>query len=167
MLQKRASLGVDFQCRVIITCVNFTSENKKEAMHERSLVSVKLEPRSTSRLRSPFYLACFFIYVIKINFTCVNVPSQKYVSGNQPLGEDLDLLYPPKTYGIQFQRWYFRLVNIRKIRPMVTRSYSIIWYFTWIADSIVSRRPKMNRENSFWINYICSPRRTWHATIYP
>ena len=80
MLQKRASLGVDFQCRVIITCVNFTSENKKEAMHERSLVSVKLEP------------------------TCVNVPSQKYVSGNQPLGEDLDVLYPPKTYGIQFQR---------------------------------------------------------------
>ena len=146
-------------------CVNFTSEKRGNAwkVARKRKIGTSLDFSFTFTL-----LSClFFIYVIKINFTCVNVPSQKYVSGNQSLGEDLDLLYPPKTYGIQFQRWYFRLVNIRKIRPMVTRSYSIIWYFTWIADSIVSRRPKMNRENSFWINYICSPRRTWHATIYP
>ena len=41
---------VDFQCRVIFTCVKFTFANKIEALHERSLVSVKVEPRSTSRL---------------------------------------------------------------------------------------------------------------------
>ena len=49
------------------TCVKFTFENKIiEAMHERSLVSVKVEPRSTSRLSSPFFSGLYFIYVINI-----------------------------------------------------------------------------------------------------
>ena len=46
---------VDFQCRVVFTCVKFTLANKIEPTHERSLVSVKLEPRSTSL--STVYLA--------------------------------------------------------------------------------------------------------------
>ena len=44
---------VDFQYCVIFTCscVKFTFPNKIEAMHKRSLVSVKVKPRSTSRIR--------------------------------------------------------------------------------------------------------------------
>ena len=34
------------------TCVKYTFANKIEAMHERSLVTVKVKPRSTSRLSS-------------------------------------------------------------------------------------------------------------------
>ena len=59
--------------------------NKTEAMHERLLVSVKVEPRSTSwsfKL-STFYLASILFKWLK--FTCVDVRSQKRVSENQPL----------------------------------------------------------------------------------
>ena len=42
------------------SCVNFTFANKIEAMRERSLVSVKLEPRSTSRLRSAVFILPLF-----------------------------------------------------------------------------------------------------------
>ena len=35
-------------------------------MYERSLVSVKVEPRSTSRLMSTLYILPYFIFVIKI-----------------------------------------------------------------------------------------------------
>ena len=38
------------------TCVKFTFANKIEAMHERSLVSVKVDPRSTSRLSSALFI---------------------------------------------------------------------------------------------------------------
>ena len=58
--------------------VNSTRVNKIEAMYERSLVSVKVEPRSTSRTSS----ALFILPLLK--FTCVNVRSQKRVNGNQP-----------------------------------------------------------------------------------
>ena len=37
-----------------------------EAMHERSLVSVKVEPRSTSRLNSALFILPLFYDVIKI-----------------------------------------------------------------------------------------------------
>ena len=49
---------VDFQCRVILmrTCVKFPFANKIEEMHERSLVSVKVEPRSTPRLSSALFI---------------------------------------------------------------------------------------------------------------
>ena len=63
---------VDFQCRVIFTCVKFTFANKIEAMPERSLVSVKVEPRSTSRSS----LALFYLVSIlftRLKFTCANV----------------------------------------------------------------------------------------------
>ena len=44
------------------TCEKFTFANKIEAMHERSLVSVKVEPRSTSRLSSArFILPLFYL----------------------------------------------------------------------------------------------------------
>ena len=42
------------------TRANFTFENKIEAMHERSLVSVKVEPRSTSRLISTLFILPLF-----------------------------------------------------------------------------------------------------------
>ena len=42
-------LRVDFHCNFYVrTCVKFTFANRIEAMHERSLASVKVEPRSTS-----------------------------------------------------------------------------------------------------------------------
>ena len=62
--------------------VKFTLANKIEAMHERTLVSVKVEPRSTSSLSSALFILPLF-YVIKIYVA--NVRSQKRVSGNQPL----------------------------------------------------------------------------------
>ena len=37
-----------------------------EGMHERSLVSVKVEPCSTSRLSSALFSCLYFIYVIKV-----------------------------------------------------------------------------------------------------
>ena len=60
------ALRVDFHCRVIFTCVRTyvksTFANKIGAMHERSLVSVRVEPRSTSRLSSAlFSLPLFYL----------------------------------------------------------------------------------------------------------
>ena len=57
------SLIVDFQGRVIVTSARaekFTFANKREAMHERSLVSVKVEPHSTSRLCSALFILPLF-----------------------------------------------------------------------------------------------------------
>ena len=51
---------VDFQCRVVFTCVKFTLANKIEAIHVGSLVSVKGEPRSTSRLSSELFILPLF-----------------------------------------------------------------------------------------------------------
>ena len=42
------------------TCANFTSANKIAAMHEIWLVSVKVEPRSTSPLSSTLYVLPLF-----------------------------------------------------------------------------------------------------------
>ena len=80
--QWKSTIRVDFRCRVVFTCVQFTFANKIQAMHERSLVSVKVEPCSTSRL-STFYLASILFTWLK--FACVKVRSQKRVSENQPL----------------------------------------------------------------------------------
>ena len=65
------------------TCVKFTFANKIMAMHERSLVSVKVEPRSTCRLSSALFILVFILFTW-LKFKCVNVHSQKRVSGNQP-----------------------------------------------------------------------------------
>ena len=59
-------LRVDFPLSrnfYVCTCVKFTFANKIEGMHERLLVSVKVEPRSTCRLSSvsTFYLASILI----------------------------------------------------------------------------------------------------------
>ena len=51
-------------------------------MHERLLVSIKVEPRLTSRLSSALLSRLYFIY-LWLKFMCVNVRSQKRVSGNQ------------------------------------------------------------------------------------
>ena len=43
------------------TCVKFTFGNKIiEAMHERSLVRAKVEPRSTSSLNSALFILSLF-----------------------------------------------------------------------------------------------------------
>ena len=67
----------------VSTCVKFTFANKVEAMHERSLVSVKVEPRSTtlSFKLSTFYLASILFTWLK--FTCDNVRIQKRVSAGK------------------------------------------------------------------------------------
>ena len=55
------------------TCVKFTLTNQIEAMRERSLVSVKVEPRSTSRLSSALFILPLF-YLRDYNLralTCV------------------------------------------------------------------------------------------------
>ena len=53
------SLRVHFLCRVLFTCVR---AYKIEAMYERSLVSVKVEPRSTSRLSSALFISPCALY---------------------------------------------------------------------------------------------------------
>ena len=50
---------VDFQCRVIFTCIKFTLANKIEVMHKRSLASVA-EPGSTSRFSSALFILSLF-----------------------------------------------------------------------------------------------------------
>ena len=54
-------------------------------MHERSLVSVKVEPRSTYGLSSALLSCLYFIYVMKNQFMRVNARSQKRVSGKSTL----------------------------------------------------------------------------------
>ena len=51
-------------------------------MHERSLVSVKGEPHSTSSLNSALFDLASILFTC-LKFTCVNVRSQKRVNGNQ------------------------------------------------------------------------------------
>ena len=55
------------------TCVKFTFANNMEAMHERSLVSVKVEPHLTSRLSSAlFILPLFYLHDWNLRaLTCV------------------------------------------------------------------------------------------------
>ena len=48
------------------TCIKFTFASKIEATHERSLVNVNIEPRSTPCSNSAFLCCLYFIYVIKI-----------------------------------------------------------------------------------------------------
>ena len=48
------------------TRVKFMFTIKIEAIHARSLVSVKVERRSTSRLSSTFLSCLYFTYVVKI-----------------------------------------------------------------------------------------------------
>ena len=62
------SLRVDFHCRVIFTCVNFTCANKIKAAHEGSLVSVKVKPRSTSRLISTLWVGYLNEVKLKTRF---------------------------------------------------------------------------------------------------
>ena len=55
--------------------------SKIEAMYERSHLRVKVEPRSTSRLMSTLYTNLTAILFTRLKFTCVNVRSEKRVSG--------------------------------------------------------------------------------------
>ena len=65
-------------------------ENKIEAMYERSHVSVKVGTSlNLTIILNTLYLAS--ILFAWLNFTRINVRSQKRVSGNQPL--DFDLAY--------------------------------------------------------------------------
>ena len=53
------------------TCLKFTFANKIEAMHQRSLVSVKVEPRSACRLSSALFSLASILFK-RLKFTCVN-----------------------------------------------------------------------------------------------
>ena len=97
-------LRVDFQCSRVIfnvrTCVKFAFANEIEAVYQRSLVSVKVEPRSTtlSLKLSTFYLASILFTSLK--FTCVTVryravpcvSKNASVPGNQPWEGETELL---------------------------------------------------------------------------
>ena len=48
--------------------------------------SVKIDPRSTSRLSSALFILSLF-YLRTLKFTCINLRSQKRVSGKQPVHE--------------------------------------------------------------------------------
>ena len=57
----RTALRVDFHYNFYVRpCVKFKFANKIEAMYERSHVSIKVEPRSTSRLISTLYILPLF-----------------------------------------------------------------------------------------------------------
>ena len=57
----RTALRVDLQYSFYVrTCVKFKFANKIEAMYERSHVSMKVEPRSTSLLISTRYILPLF-----------------------------------------------------------------------------------------------------------
>ena len=59
----------------------------RQCMKGRSYMqSVKIEPRSTSRLSSALFILSLF-YLRALKFTCINLLSQKRVSGNQPVHE--------------------------------------------------------------------------------
>ena len=67
-MNKKVSFKAITDCKTFFTCVraeNLRLANKIEATHERSLVSVKVERPSTSRLSSALFILPLF-YVIKI-----------------------------------------------------------------------------------------------------
>ena len=99
-------LRVDFQCSRVIfnvrTCVKFTFANEIEAVYERSLVSVKVEPRSTSRLCSALFILPLF-YLRDWNLRALPCVTVRYralpcvsknasVPGNQPWEGETELL---------------------------------------------------------------------------
>ena len=57
----RTALRVDLHYNFYVrTCVKFKFANKIEAVYERSHVSIKVEPRSTSLLISTLYILPLF-----------------------------------------------------------------------------------------------------------
>ena len=84
------------------TCVKFMFVNKIEAMHERSLVSVKVERRSTSRLISTLYILPLFSASIK----------NASVEINPQGGSSLFLIayYMLKDRGLKFTDAYLPLI---------------------------------------------------------
>ena len=70
------------------TCVKLTFANKIEAVHERSLVRVKVEPRSTSRLISALFILPLLFYLRDENLsalTCVAKNASVEISLNELL----------------------------------------------------------------------------------
>ena len=53
-------------------------------MHERSLVSVKVEPRSTYGLSSALFILPLFYFVIKINLCALTRVAKNASVENQP-----------------------------------------------------------------------------------
>ena len=82
-------LRVDFHCRVIftcVTCVKFTFANKTEAMYERSHLSVKIEPRLTSRLISTLYILPLF-YLGDLNLRALTCAAENPSVEINPKGD--------------------------------------------------------------------------------
>ena len=94
----RATLRVDFQCRVIFTCVKFTFRKSWTSLN----FSFKL---------STFYLASVLLMWLK--FTCAYVRSQKRFSGNQPEGGDSMTNFTPS--------WSFSSVSRAEISALVLK----------------------------------------------
>ena len=110
------SLIVDFQCRVIVTSARaekFTFANKREAMHERSLVSVKVEPRSTSRLCSALFIWPLF-YLRDQNLRALTC-----VAKNASVEIHLKTSTSP-TYGTRFP---FQMIQTRRNYASLMRNF--------------------------------------------
>ena len=110
------SLIVDFQCRVIVTSARaekFTFANKREAMHERSLVSVKVEPRSTSRLCSALFIWPLF-YLRDQNLRALTC-----VAKNGSVEIHLKMSTSP-TYGTRFP---FQMIQTRRNYASLMRNF--------------------------------------------
>ena len=110
------SLRVDFQCCVIFKCARaekFTFANRIEAMHERSLVSVKVEPRSTSRLCSALFILPLF-YLRDQNLRALTC-----VAKNASVEIHLKTSTSP-TYGTRFP---FQIIQIRRNYAFLMRNF--------------------------------------------
>ena len=80
-------LRVDFQCRVIFTCVRACVKFYVRKWNRGNAWKVARKRKSWTSLNFSFKLSNFYLASILLTwlkFMCVNVRSQKRVSGNQP-----------------------------------------------------------------------------------
>ena len=98
------------------TCVKFTFAYKREAMYERSHVSIKVEPRSTSRCISTLYIfSLFYLLVRDWNLralTCVAKNTSVEINLSRTMWRRVLFLvsgwekYPPRFLAVIKERWY-------------------------------------------------------------
>ena len=95
------------------TCVKFTFAYKREAMYERSHVSIKVEPRSTSRCISTLYILPLF-YLRDWNLralTCVAKNTSVEINLSRTRWRRVLFLvsgwekYPPRFLAVIKERW--------------------------------------------------------------
>ena len=143
-------LRVDFQCRVIFTCVKFTVANKIEAMLEWSLVRVKVEPRSTSRLSSALFILPLF-YLRDQNLralTCVvkNASVEINPKWNMILNclmkhrrADMTIILTDETLVFVFNLYHFSVFGYQMKHPLYRCSTPYIGCVCcWFSPSALS-----------------------------